>query len=388
MPTEFEVMVDKAITGNIHDKRKLAYFCLSHSKYVMALEWFRRMGEEGDVDSLYRAAMLYYEGKGCGAPNIQKATELLERAASYHHPEATLLLDTIHRVALTQIVPANTVEPRSSQNPLSFRDVAFKKNANSEYVAEVISPDNFSHTDEGYEEPTSQKDESYKWDAGLYENIKLKIIEPDFEQDPNSALESFVGLDSVKNCLKAIRAKALFEVKRQEAGLLQALPSHHFIFSGNPGTGKSEVARLMGHIFLNAGLLKKGHVVEIDRSNLVGGWIGHTALKTQAVINKAIGGVLFIDEAYSLFDESPHDNGDEAISTLLKNMEDKRGEFIVIMAGYQNKMQKLIESNPGLKSRFRHHIHFADFTSNELVSILRNSVVIFATSYQLRHVFE
>lgn len=142
------------------------------------------------------------------------------------------------------------------------------------------------------------------------------------------------------------------------------------VFIGNPGTGKTTVARLIGNIYHNIVILSKGHVVEVDRSELIGEYVGHTAVKTQKAIDSAIGGVLFIDEAYSITSSgSPNDFGPEAIAILLKEMEDKRDDLVVIVAGYPKEMEKFINSNPGLKSRFKKTILFEDYDAKELFQI-------------------
>jgi SpoVK/Ycf46/Vps4 family AAA+-type ATPase len=192
-----------------------------------------------------------------------------------------------------------------------------------------------------------------------------------------SELTGMIGLGAVKrevnSLINFIRAQRL----REASGLKPPPISLHLVFTGNPGTGKTEVARLVGDIYKALGILSKGHLIETDRSGLVGAALGQTALKTQAVVESALGGVLFIDEAYSLVKEdSPWDFGNEAIETLLKLMEDNRHRLVVIVAGYPDKMKKFIKSNPGLESRFTRSIEFEDYSAQEMLSIFER----FATS--------
>ncbi len=157
---------------------------------------------------------------------------------------------------------------------------------------------------------------------------------------------------------------------REEKGLPMLPMSFHLVFSGNPGTGKTTVARIVSKIYKNLGVISKGNLVEVDRSGLVAGFVGQTAIKTREVIDSAKGGVLFIDEAYSLTPGgSQSDYGSEAIEVLLKAMEDQRGDLVVIVAGYTDEMEDFLNSNPGLKSRFNKFIHFADYTPKELLDI-------------------
>ena len=162
-------------------------------------------------------------------------------------------------------------------------------------------------------------------------------------------------------------------IQREAQGLKTAKVSYHLVFYGSPGTGKTTVARIIGRIYKDLGVLKKGHTVETDRGGLVAKYMGQTALKTDTVIQQALDGVLFIDEAYSLVPEGGNgsDYGQEAIATLLKRMEDYRDRLVVIIAGYKDEMQRFIDSNPGLQSRFNRYIDFPDYSGKELTEIFK-----------------
>lgn len=184
-------------------------------------------------------------------------------------------------------------------------------------------------------------------------------------------LNGLVGLENVKKDVNSLVNLIKVRKLRKERGIKEIDMSLHMVFSGNPGTGKTTVARLLSEIYRSIGLLSKGHLVETDRSGLVAGYVGQTALKTKEVINSALGGVLFIDEAYALTENrGENDFGGEAIDTLLKAMEDNRDDFIVIVAGYPDLMDGFVCSNPGLKSRFNKYIYFADYNAEELVAML------------------
>lgn len=193
---------------------------------------------------------------------------------------------------------------------------------------------------------------------------------PDFDQLMEQ-LNSLVGLEAVKKDVKNLLNLVKVRKLREENGLPIPPMSLHMVFMGNPGTGKTTIARLMGGLYAAIGVLSKGQLVEVDRSGLVAGYVGQTALKTQEVIQSALGGVLFIDEAYALSSGGENDFGREAIETILKAMEDHRDDLIIIAAGYTEPMQRFLDSNPGLESRFNKYIHFPDYTGEELMQIFR-----------------
>lgn len=234
----------------------------------------------------------------------------------------------------------------------NLNDTSCGERYNSEYCGEqdydILSDENITQEEE--------QSQSKSFDEGL-ENCL-------------NELNSLIGLKKVKNDVNNMVNMAKVQNIRKQKGLPVPDMSLHMVYTGNPGTGKTTVARIVAKIYREMGILKKGHMIETDRAGLVAGYVGQTALKVQEVVNKALGGVLFIDEAYTLAGPDPSDFGFEAIDTLLKMMEDHRNDLIVIAAGYTELMNEFINSNPGLASRFNKEFAFEDYSLSELMEIL------------------
>lgn len=209
----------------------------------------------------------------------------------------------------------------------------------------------------------------------LKEILKSHQAEPSPSKlkSSTSELDTLVGLSSVKEEIKTLSNFIKIQQKRKEQGLKSSSVSYHCVFTGNPGTGKTTVARIVAQIYKDLGILSKGHLVETDRAGLVAEYVGQTAVKTNKIIDSALDGVLFIDEAYSLIGTG-QDYGKEAIATLLKRMEDNRDRLVVILAGYSKEMQDFINTNPGLQSRFNRYIDFPDYSAAELLQIFEKNV--------------
>lgn len=222
------------------------------------------------------------------------------------------------------------------------------------------------------------RDEIETWKTKLRDTSKkgetITVEEEDISVKKINELNDLIGLENVKIEIQALRSLAKIRKKKLELGIPVTPSTLHMVFTGNPGTGKTTIARLIGEIYYSLGLLESSEVIEVSRYDLVGQFVGLTAVKTQKVFESALGGVLFIDEAYSLSKGDIKDFGTEAIAILIKLMEDYRDKIVVIVAGYPDEMKAFINSNPGLKSRFSTYIHFDDFSKKELFAIFLKMV--------------
>ena len=221
---------------------------------------------------------------------------------------------------------------------------------------------------------TEELDEIFSEKADVKSNAGDSVTEEEVIMDSQNELHSLIGLSSVKAEVERLTNFIKIMKVREKQGLPVSEISYHCVFTGNPGTGKTTVARILANIYSELGVIKKGHLVETDRSGLVAEYVGQTAVKTNKIIDSALDGVLFIDEAYSLVNGGNNDYGTEAISTLLKRMEDDRKRLVVILAGYGNEMQTFIDSNPGLQSRFNRYIDFSDYDADELLEIYKRNL--------------
>jgi len=209
-------------------------------------------------------------------------------------------------------------------------------------------------------------------DSSPSESVILESSEGSSLESLVEELHGMIGLNAVKQEINSLVNYVKIQKARTEAGLKSSAMSYHLVFTGNPGTGKTTVARIVAQIYKHLGILSKGHLVETDRAGLIAEYSGQTAVKVNRVVDSALNGILFIDEAYSLVGENKDDFGKEAVATLIKRMEDNRDKLVLIIAGYTNEMKKFIETNPGFKSRFNKYVEFPDYTPDEMMAIFNS----------------
>lgn len=251
--------------------------------------------------------------------------------------------------------------------------VAHNYNYSSQRLDEVNAKiKEYEEKQKQIQEEENKKIETSKKQQALKQELYHNTSSTKEHSSSRSRLESLIGLTSVKEEVDELEAQMIDYKRRLDMGLPASAISRHMVFTGNAGTGKTTVARIVAEILKENGIVSKGHLVETDRSGLVGQFIGHTGPKTKKVVESALGGVLFIDEAYALVPkDNDRDFGQEAITTLLKMMEDYKDDLVVIVAGYKKEMKDFIDANPGLKSRFTTYIDFPDYTKEELTEIFK-----------------
>ena len=263
---------------------------------------------------------------------------------------------------LAVYLPIETEKPGGEVGPVTPRDVAEKVAAKT---ANAASDKKDGKAEADAPHWTKEPPPGVKYAAADAENAPTV-------EEAIAELNELIGLGAVKAEVEKFAKLAQVAQQRQAAGLKVAPMSYHMVFTGNPGTGKTTVARIMAKIYRALGIVKNGHLVETDRGGLIAEYVGQTAVKTGKVIDFALDGVLFIDEAYAITEgEGQRGYGPECIATLLKRMEDDRDRLVVIVAGYTDEMKRFIDANPGLQSRFNRYIHFPDYTAAELAAIFR-----------------
>ena len=344
------------------------------------VHWFQLAAEQGDSYAQYNLAFAYANGRGVPVSQ-QQAIAWYQRAAEQGMPEAQCELALIYEHGLGVPVDyAQSVHWNQLAAEKKFAEAC--SNLGWLYENGLGVPQDLEQAQHWYEEAARQDyAEAKERLARLRERRSHVQAVPEhfLPADESvadylqSAFADFVGLEVVRQ--EVFRQASYLQVQRLRAqqGLrVPNWPSRHLVFLGNPGTGKTTIARIIAGLYQRLGILKTDKIVETDRAGLVAAYIGQTALKTRAVVESALGGILFIDEAYALARAGSQDFGHEAIETLLKMMEDHRDDLVVIVAGYTAEMEDFIRSNPGLASRFNRYVHFPDYTPEELLHIFLN----------------
>lgn len=332
--------------------------------------------KKGKGKQYYPNGFLQYEGdfiwhhmQGAGKlyyPTESPTAEELARGVTNLHYEGHFFEDLKHGKG--KVYSRNGIleaEGQFKEDMMTGQGTLYYANGQATYIGDLVQGKKHGRGDYYNEEGKIIY-------SGEFINDERLRITPEVEQEIaklQKQLDSLVGLPNAKkelhNLINFIKIQSL----RVDHGLTSFPITYHLVFSGNPGTGKTTVARIIGQIYKHLGVLSSGHFVETDRAGLVAGYVGQTALKVQEVVNKAKGGVLFIDEAYSLMNDKQDAFGKEAIDSLLKAMEDLRDDLVIIVAGYTELIEDFSQSNPGFKSRFNHFVQFDNFSTDELYDI-------------------
>lgn len=317
------------------------------------------LGHSLDLNSKEGLGYLYFIARTKGWAGSHSYSDLATLRENYLADAGSILSDIKQYIDATSAIPEIFVISRllSSNDP----DLQRKFLVDMYRFASITSKADNTVTDQEAE-----------WLSNIMklQEANTPVVTPEpVMQNPTELLDELIGMDAVKKEVETLSNFIRIQQARAANGLKTSAVSYHCVFTGSPGTGKTTVARILAQIYKNLGVVSKGHLVETDRAGLVAEFIGQTAIKTDKVIESALDGVLFIDEAYALNAGGDNDYGKEAIATLIKRMEDYRDRLIVILAGYTNQMKDFINSNPGLQSRFNRYIEFPDYTPEELLQI-------------------
>jgi SpoVK/Ycf46/Vps4 family AAA+-type ATPase len=281
----------------------------------------------------------------------------------------TLMASEVTGQILDEVIDAMVFWTRESRKRIAEIVAAISRDQQDSQWRQIADEEESEEAEEEVAEDAVDEDD----ESGVISSEpEVRVADQVDEREIMERLDSLVGLVPVKKLIAGLKAIHEFDRLRARKGLPGLAPSPHLVFTGNPGTGKTTVARLVGDLYRSLGLLSSGHVIETSRADLVASYLGQTAPKTRRVCERALGGVLFIDEAYTLSQGHHSDYGAEAIAELLTFMENHRGEFAVIVAGYPSEMKGFLDSNPGLRNRFDEVVHFPDYSDSELLTIFNS----------------